>query len=201
MKHLMPKLPYAQDALAPHMSAETIALHYGKHLQAYIDNLNRLIADTPYAEMTLTDIVTKAHGAIFNNAAQAWNHSFFFTQLSPNPAPMSPALSQVLAARFGTVEAFKLAFDQAAISLFGSGWVWLVQDKQHELQILSLPNAGNPLTEGMRPLMCVDVWEHAYYLDYQNRRADYVKHFWQLLDWSHVEREMKNSAVDSSLYL
>lgn len=201
MKHLMPQLPYAPEALAPRMSAETIAFHYGKHLQTYVDNLNRLIADTPYAEKSLADIVKKANGAVYNNAAQVWNHTFFFTQLSPTPSPLSSALSQALAARFGSVEAFKSAFEQAAISLFGSGWVWLALDERHELQILSMPNAGNPLPEGMHPLMCIDVWEHAYYLDYQNRRADYVKNFWQLLDWECVEQRLKASTVESSLYL
>lgn len=201
MKHLMPQLPYAPDALAPRMSAETIAFHYGRHLQTYIDNLNRLVEGTPYAEMSLADIVTKADGAVYNNAAQAWNHTFFFTQLSPAPTALSPALSQALAARFGSVDAFKSAFEQAAISLFGSGWVWLAVDVQHELQILSMPNAGNPMTEGLHPLMCIDVWEHAYYLDYQNRRADYVKNFWQLLDWGHVEQIFNTSAIEPSLYL
>lgn len=192
MKHAMLILPYAQDALAPRMSAETLAFHHGKHLQTYIDNLNRLAEGTPYADMPLKEIVQKADGALLNNAAQAWNHILFFKQLTPQPVNMSSALTQTISARFGSVEAFRGAFEQAAIGLFGSGWVWLALDKEHQLQIVPEPNAGNPIRQGMRPLMCIDVWEHAYYLDYQNRRADYVKNFWYLIDWDRVENRMQS---------
>lgn len=192
MKHAMLILPYAQDALAPRMSAETLAFHHGKHLQTYIDNLNRLAEGTPYADMSLKEIVQKADGALLNNAAQAWNHILFFKQLTPQPVNMSSALTQTISARFGSVEAFREAFKQAAIGLFGSGWVWLALDKEHQLQIVPEPNAGNPIRQGMRPLMCIDVWEHAYYLDYQNRRADYVKNFWYLIDWDRVENRMQS---------
>lgn len=192
MKHSMLILPYAQDALEPRMSAQTLSFHHGKHLQTYIDNLNRLVEGTPFADMPLKEIVQKADGALLNNAAQAWNHILFFKQLSPQPVNMSSALTQAISARFGSVEAFREAFEQAAISLFGSGWVWLALDEAHQLQIVSEPNAGNPIRRGMRPLMCIDVWEHAYYLDYQNRRADYVKNFWFLIDWNRVETRMHN---------
>ena len=190
MKHAMLILPYAQDALAPRMSAETLAFHHGKHLQTYIDNLNRLVEGTPYADVPLKEIVQKADGALLNNAAQAWNHILFFKQLTPQPVNMSSTLTQTISARFGSVEAFREAFEQAAIGLFGSGWVAL--DKEHQLQIVPEPNAGNPIRQGMRPLMCIDVWEHAYYLDYQNRRADYVKNFWYLIDWDRVENRMQS---------
>lgn len=192
MKHAMLILPYAQDALAPRMSAETLAFHHGKHLQTYIDNLNRLVEGTPYADMPLKEIVQKADGALLNNAAQAWNHILFFKQLTPQPVNMSSTLTQTISARFGSVETFREAFEQAAIGLFGSGWVWLALDKEHQLQIVPEPNAGNPIRQGMRPLMCIDVWEHAYYLDYQNRRADYVKNFWYLIDWDRVENRMQS---------
>ena len=174
------------------MSAETLAFHHGKHLQTYIDNLNRLVEGTPYADMPLKEIVQKADGALLNNAAQAWNHILFFKQLTPQPVNMSSTLTQTISARFGSVEAFREAFEQAAIGLFGSGWVWLALDKEHQLQIVPEPNAGNPIRQGMRPLMCIDVWEHAYYLDYQNRRADYVKNFWYLIDWDRVENRMQS---------
>lgn len=199
MKHEMPELPYAQDALAPYMSAETLSFHYGKHLQAYLDNINKLIVGTPYEEMPLKEIICKASaGPIFNNAAQAWNHILFFKQLTPTPVAMSANLSQQISARFGSVEDFKKEFSATAVGLFGSGWVWLALDKKHELQIVAEPNAGNPMTKEMRPLFCIDVWEHAYYLDYQNRRAEYVEKFWSLINWEKVEKRM--TLEDSLLF-
>lgn len=190
MKHELPKLSFAQDALAPTMSAETMAYHYGKHLQTYLDQVNGLTEGTPFAEMTLKEIIGTADGPLYNAAAQAWNHILFFKQLTPHPVTMSPTMSQAINARFGSIEAFRSAFNKAATTLFGSGWVWLALDKQHELQIVVSPNAGNPITQGMRPLFCIDVWEHAYYLDYQNRRAEYVENFWKLIDWNKVEKRM-----------
>lgn len=198
MVHTMPELPYAQDALAPRMSAETMAYHFGKHLQTYLDNVNRLIVGTPYEELTLKEIVCKADGAIFNNAAQAWNHILFFKQLTPLPVAMSSHMSQAIAAQFGSVDAFKKQFCDAAIGLFGSGWVWLALDNKHELHIVAEPNAGNPVTKDMRPLFCIDVWEHAYYVDYRNRRAEYVENFWSLIDWDKVEKRMDRD--DSPLF-
>lgn len=198
MIHKMPQLPYEPEALAPRMSAETLKYHYGKHLQTYLDNVNRMIVGTPYEEAPLKEIICKVDGALYNNAAQAWNHIVFFKQLTPVPVSMSSKLTQELSAAFGSIDAFKKQFTEAAISLFGSGWVWLVLDTKHELSIVSTPNAGNPMTQGLKPLLTIDVWEHAYYLDYQNRRAEYVENFWHLIDWNKVEHRM--SLDDSPLY-
>lgn len=192
MKHLLPELPYALDALAPVMSADTLNYHYGKHLQTYLDNVNRMIEGTPFAEMKLKDMITKAQGALYNNAAQAFNHIIFFKQLTPTPTTISPLLTQALVARFGSVDAFKSEFSNAAATLFGSGWVWLALDANNVLQIVPEPNAGNPITRNMRALMCIDVWEHAYYLDYQNRRGDYIKNFWNLVNWDYIEKRMQD---------
>ncbi|WP_443703618.1 superoxide dismutase [Prevotellamassilia timonensis] len=192
MKHLLPELPYALDALAPVMSADTLNYHYGKHLQTYLDNVNRMIEGTPFADMKLKDMITKAQGALYNNAAQAFNHIIFFKQLTPTPTTISPLLTQALVARFGSVDAFKSEFSNAATTLFGSGWVWLALDANNVLQIVPEPNAGNPITRNMRPLMCIDVWEHAYYLDYQNRRGDYIKNFWNLVNWDYIEKRMQD---------
>lgn len=192
MKHLLPELPYALDALAPVMSANTLNYHYGKHLQTYLDNVNRMIEGTPFADMKLKDMITKAQGALYNNAAQAFNHIIFFKQLTPTPTTISPLLTQALVARFGSVDAFKSEFSNAAAALFGSGWVWLALDANNVLQIVPEPNAGNPITRNMRPLMCIDVWEHAYYLDYQNRRGDYIKNFWNLVNWDYIEKRMQD---------
>lgn len=192
MKHLLPKLPYAQDALAPAMSADTLNYHYGKHLQTYLDNVNRMIEGTPFADMKLKDMITKAQGALYNNAAQAFNHIIFFKQLTPTPTTISPLLTQALVAQFGSVDEFKSEFSNAAAALFGSGWVWLALDANNVLQIVPEPNAGNPITRNMRPLMCIDVWEHAYYLDYQNRRGDYIKNFWNLVNWDYIEKRMQD---------
>lgn len=192
MKHLLPELPYALDALVPVMSADTLNYHYGKHLQTYLDNVNRMIEGTPFAEMKLKDMITKAQGALYNNAAQAFNHIIFFKQLTPTPTTISPLLTQALVARFGSVDEFKSEFSNAATALFGSGWVWLALDANNVLQIVPEPNAGNPITRNMRPLMCIDVWEHAYYLDYQNRRGDYIKNFWNLVNWDYIEKRMQD---------
>lgn len=192
MKHLLPELPYALDALAPIMSADTLNYHYGKHLQTYLDNVNRMIEGTPFADMKLKDMITKAQGALYNNAAQAFNHIIFFKQLTPTPTTISPLLTQALVARFGSVDAFKSEFSNAAVTLFGSGWVWLALDANNVLQIVPEPNAGNPITRNMRPLMCIDVWEHAYYIDYQNRRGDYIKNFWNLVNWDYIEKRMQD---------
>lgn len=196
MKHKLPTLPYALHELAPRMSLETLNFHYGKHLQAYLDKVNQLTQDTELADLPLKDIIKQQPvGPLFNNAAQAYNHILFFKQLTPQPTNMSAALSQELAARFGSVEDFKEAFTQAAINLFGSGWVWLAHDNNNVLQLLSSPNADNPLVHNMRPLLCIDVWEHAYYLDYQNRRADYINNFWFLINWQRVESRMQNDCL------
>lgn len=189
MTHSLPTLPYEMDALAPRMSRETLEYHYGKHLKTYIDNLNNLIAGTPFAEMPLEEICIKAEGPIFNNGAQAWNHIFFFNSFSP-PAQAAPsgALADAIDRDFGSLEAFKEQFGKAATTLFGSGWVWLCSDKEGKLSIVVEPNAGNPLKKGLTPLLCIDVWEHAYYIDYRNRRPEFVKNFWELVDWKVVEQ-------------
>lgn len=170
-----PQLKYAHNALEPSISAETIEYHYGKHLQAYIDNLNKLAAGTAFAEMSLDDIVLKAEGGILNNGAQSWNHIFYFDSFSPK-AKTAPGgkLLEAINRDFGSLEAFKEQFNKAAATLFGSGWAWLSVDKNGKLVITAESNAGNPMRSGLKPLLTIDVWEHAYYLDYQNRRADYA---------------------------
>lgn len=189
MTHSLPTLPYEMDALAPQMSRETLEYHYGKHLKTYIDNLNNLIAGTPFAEMPLEEICIKAEGPIFNNGAQAWNHIFFFNSFSPSAqAAPTGALADAIDRDFGSLEAFKEQFSKAATTLFGSGWVWLCSDKEGKLSIVAEPNAGNPLKKGLTPLLCIDVWEHAYYIDYRNRRPEFVKNFWELVDWKVVEQ-------------
>lgn len=187
MAFQLPPLPYSQNALAPKLSAETLSFHYGKHLAAYVDNVNRLAAGTPFEDLPLEDIVRKADGALLNNAAQMWNHLFYFEMLSPKTVGVGPDFRRRLESEFGSMEAFKAQWMAEAGGLFGSGWTWLVEDEARRLKIISLPNAGNPLRDGQTPLLCVDVWEHAYYLDYQNRRADYLAAHWNLINWEKVE--------------
>ncbi|RMH32826.1 MAG: superoxide dismutase [Nitrospirae bacterium] len=190
MKHELPPLPYAMNALEPYLSRETLEYHYGKHHRAYVDNLNKLIPGTEYEHLPLEDIIVKASGPIFNNAAQVWNHTFYWNSLSPSGGD-KPAkrVLDALVRDFGSFEAFKEAFSKAAVSLFGSGWVWLVQDG-NRLDIVSTQNAGNPLTDGKKPLLTCDVWEHAYYIDYRNERARYVENFWKMANWAWVERHL-----------
>lgn len=190
MKHSMPTLPYSQDALAPKMSAETLAYHYGKHLQTYVDNLNRLIQGTPYENMKIETIIQQATGPIFNNAAQVWNHTFFFDSLTPTPIPMGSKMLELVAQSFQSVELFKESLQKATTGLFGSGWVWLVCDDKKNLSIVSESNAGNPLRNGHKPLLTIDVWEHAYYIDYRNSRANYFEALWSLIDWNKVENRI-----------
>ena len=195
MNYTMPELPYKADALAPLMSKETIDYHYGKHLKGYVDNLNRLVIGTPYEGMMLDEIVMRADGPIFNNAAQAWNHTLFFQTLTPSSSGVIPEpLKEAIVRDFGSVEAFKEQFTAAATSLFGSGWVWLVEDKNGHLSILSTHNADNPMRQGLNPLLTLDVWEHAYYIDHRNRRADFIKDWWKLLDWNKVAKRKKQGA-------
>ena len=187
MKFSLPELPYAHDALVPVISAETISFHYGKHHQAYVNNLNGLIPGTEFENADLDTIVKKSDGAIFNNAAQIWNHNFYFLSLTPEKGSIpTPALSRAINDAFGSLEDFKTEFGKAAISLFGSGWAWLVKDAEGRLSIVKESNAGNPMTRGLVPLLTFDVWEHAYYIDYQNRRPDYVAALWDLVDWKVV---------------
>ena len=180
-------LPYAYDALAPAISEETMHYHHDKHYAGYVDKLNELIVDTPFAGQPLEDIILSADGPVYNNAAQAWNHEFFFDQLSPDgEARPTGALLKAIDADFGSFEQFKAQMEKAAVGLFGSGWAWLAEDKSGKLAIVTEQNAGNPMCHGMKPLMCFDVWEHAYYIDYRNRRADAVAALWDRIDWKVV---------------
>jgi Fe-Mn family superoxide dismutase len=193
MKHEMPRLPYAPDALAPRMSRETLDYHYGKHLQTYVDNLNKLIQGTEFERLSLEEIVRRADGPVFNNAAQTWNHTFFFDSLFPAPKRRPTGrLGEAIDRDFGSFEAMEEAFTQTALGIFGSGWAWLSADKGGKLTITPASNAGNPMTEGLTPLMTCDVWEHAYYIDYRNRRADFLAAFRELIDWSVVEKRYKS---------
>lgn len=196
MKFELPPLPYAINALEPGMSARTLEFHWGKHLAAYINNLNGLIEATPMESDTLEQIVVESDGAIFNNAAQAWNHIFFFYELSPMPQ-IEPygSLLDVIIRDFGTVDNLKAEFNKAATSLFGSGWAWLSVNSDGKLAITQGPNAANPLKSGATPLLTVDVWEHSYYLDYQNRRADFVTAFWTLLDWKVICKRYEDTVL------
>lgn len=187
MKFSLPELPYAQDALTPVISAETISFHYGKHHQAYVNNLNNLTPGTDFEQADLETIVKKSEGAIFNNAAQIWNHNFYFLSLTPEKGSAPNAiLAKAINDAFGSFDNFKAEFGKAAVSIFGSGWAWLVKDAEGKLSIVKESNAGNPLTRGLTPLLTFDVWEHAYYIDYQNRRPDYVAALWDLVDWNVV---------------
>lgn len=196
MKHELIKLPYTADALEPVISKSTIEFHHGKHLQTYVNNLNNLIPGTEFENMPLEEIVKKANGAIFNNAGQILNHNLYFLQFAPgaNGRPDEILLKAIQEA-WGTFENFQKEFAAAAASLFGSGWAWLATDRQGKLSILKEGNAGNPLTHGLAPLLCFDVWEHAYYLDYQNRRPDHLSALWDIIDWDVVEKRY-NEAVD-----
>lgn len=185
--YTQPKLPYAPDALAPAISQETVEYHYGKHEKAYIENLNRLIKGTEYEDMELEDIIRSSEGPLFNNASQAWNHIFYFFSFSPDGGGEPEGeLRKAIDSQFGSFEKFKADFVQAGAGIFGSGWVWLCKDEEGKLFIIQKQNAGNPLTDGLTPLMVFDVWEHAYYLDYQNRRADALNMLWSIVDWDVV---------------
>lgn len=188
MTYEQPQLPYAEDALEPAISRRTVEFHYGKHEKAYIDNLNRLIKGTEYEDEELEEIIAKADGALFNNASQAWNHIFYFFTFSPDGRrEPSGDLRKAIDRDFGSFEKFKEAFVDAGVGLFGSGWVWLSRDEKGKLLITQGKNAENPIRDGLTPLLTFDVWEHAYYLDYQNRRADALKKLWDIVDWEIVE--------------
>lgn len=193
MEHQLPALPYAKDALAPVISAETIEYHYGKHHQAYVTNLNNLIKGTEFENSTLEEIVLKSSGGIFNNAAQVWNHTFYWNGFKPNGggAPKGE-LTAAIDKAFGSFDEFKKQFSQKAMTTFGSGWAWLVKNKDGSLTLESTSNAGTPLTSGQTPLLTIDVWEHAYYVDYRNARAKYVEEFWSIVNWDFVEANFKS---------
>lgn len=188
MQHTLPALPYANNALEPYISAETIAFHYGKHHQTYVTNLNKLIKDTEFEDASLEAIVKKSTGAIFNNAAQIWNHTFYWNGLTPNSSAPSGVLLNAINDKWGSVDAFKTAFTQCAVTTFGAGWAWLVKKGDGTLDIVSTSNAATPLTGKATPLLTCDVWEHAYYIDYRNARAEYVEKFWNIINWNFVEK-------------
>ena len=184
----LPKLSYSLDALSPVIEKQTMEFHYGKHHQAYVTNLNNLVQGTNFENASLESIILEAEGGIFNNGAQVWNHTFYFTSFVPNGGG-EPAgeLAKQINKDFGTFANFKEVFSKAAATLFGSGWTWLVKKDNGNLDIIQESNAGNPLRYGLTPILTCDVWEHAYYLGYQNRRPDYVKAFWDILDWNLIE--------------
>lgn len=191
MEHKLPELPFSKDALEPTISKETLEYHYGKHHQGYVNNLNKLIKGTEFEDMDLEDIIVKSSGGIFNNAAQVFNHTFYWNCLSPDGGgePKGKLLDAIKDS-FGSFEDFKEKFAETATGTFGSGWAWLVKDKNDKLEIVSTSNAGNPLTDGKTPLLTCDVWEHAYYIDYRNARPSYVEKFWNIVNWDFVESNL-----------
>ena len=191
MEHVLPALPYARDALAPHISSETIDYHYGKHHQTYVTNLNNLVKGTPNEDKSLEEIIKTSSGGLFNNSAQVWNHTFYWNCLKPNGGgEPGGKLGAAITQAFGSFAAFKEQFTQTAITTFGSGWAWLVQQPDGRLALVSTSNAACPLTGPDRALLTCDVWEHAYYVDYRNARAKYVEAFWALVNWDFVESNM-----------
>lgn len=187
----LPELPFAKDALVPFMSEETIEYHYGKHHQTYVNNLNNLIVGTDYEDKSLEEIILNSQGSIFNNAAQVWNHTFFWYCLKPGGGSFpSGFLLEKIEQDFGSFDEFKKQFSNAATTLFGSGWVWLTKSDNGTLEIVPTSNAGNPMTAGKKPLLTIDVWEHAYYIDYRNARAKFVEAFWQIVNWEFVGKNL-----------
>lgn len=191
MAFKLPELPYAMDALAPHISAETLEFHYGKHHNAYLTKLNAAVEGTPNAEKTLEEIVKTSSGGLFNNAAQVWNHTFYWNSLSPNGGGEPKGrLADEIKKSFGSFAEFKAKFSDAAATQFGSGWAWLVKNQDGSLSIEQTSNAGCPLTNNQKPLLTCDVWEHAYYIDYRNARPNYIESFWKLVNWDFAESNL-----------
>jgi Fe-Mn family superoxide dismutase len=192
MAHELPPLPYANDALQPHISAETIEYHYGKHHQTYVNNLNNLIKGGEFENASLEDIIKKSSGGLFNNAAQVWNHTFYWNCLSPNGGgEPTGAVADAINKAFGSFADFKEKFSTSAATNFGSGWTWLVQNSDGSVEIFNTSNAGTPMTDGKKALLTVDVWEHAYYIDYRNARPKYLENFWNLVNWDFVAKNME----------
>ena len=183
-------LPYAEDALEPVISRQTISFHYGKHLQAYVNNLNALLKDSPLAGLPIEEIVKKSEGGMLNNAGQILNHNLYFSQFTAPQADNRPmgALAEAIERQYGSFEAFCEEYQKKGVALFGSGWVWLSVDADGRLVITQEPNASNPILHGLKPLLTFDVWEHAYYLDYQNRRPDHLSALWQIVNWEEIGR-------------
>jgi len=191
MTFTLPSLPYAMDALQPHISKETLEFHYGKHHQTYVTNLNTLVPNTEFASASLEDIIRKSKGGIYNNAAQIWNHTFYWNCLSPQGGGQPTGkIAAAITHAFGSFEAFHEAFSTACKTLFGSGWVFLVQKPDGSLAITQESNAGCPLTQGVTPILTCDVWEHAYYIDYRNARPKYLDAFWSLVNWNFAEKNL-----------
>ena len=196
MEHKLPELPYALDALAPTISKETLEYHYGKHHRAYVTNLNNLIKGTEFENLSLEDIIKKSSGGIFNNAAQVWNHTFYWNCLSPKGGgEPSGKLADAIRAKFGSFDEFKAQFSKTAIGTFGSGWGWLAQNSDGSLELVSTSNAGTPMTTGKRAILTCDVWEHAYYIDYRNARPDYVAAFWKLVNWDFAAQNFESKSA------
>ena len=193
MEHKLPELPWAKDALAPHISAETIEYHYGKHHNAYVTKLNDMIKDTKYAQMPLEEIILTSEGGVFNNAAQVWNHTFFWNCLSPKGGgEPSGKIGEMINKKWGSFDKFKEEFKTKATGNFGSGWTWLVQNDAGEIDIFNTSNADTPKRHKLRALMTLDVWEHAYYIDYRNARPNFVDAFWNLTNWEFVNNNLRS---------
>lgn len=200
MTFQLPALPYERNALEPHISSETLDYHYGKHHQAYVNNLNKLIEGSEFEGKSLEDIITSSQGGVFNNAAQIWNHTFYWNSLSPNGGGEADGeLAAAIAAKFGNFDEFKSQFTQSAATTFGSGWAWLVKNAAGELEVVSTSNAGTPLTAGQTPLLTCDVWEHAYYIDTRNDRPKYISNFWNLVNWDFVAKNFKQAFVHADV--
>lgn len=194
-------LPYKMDSLEPYISRKTLEFHYGKHHQGYIDKLNALTRGTPFEDMKLLDVIQATHEEnpkVFNNAAQAWNHEFFWNCMTPDPHVISKRVEGILVEEFGSLHEFKMKFSTAAKNLFGSGWVWLSRSPRGGLRIDSLPNAETPVVQGSRPLLALDVWEHAYYLDYQNDRAKFIETFFTIVNWNFLEENLESTLSTQS---
>lgn len=192
MAFTLPELPYAKTALAPYMSEETFNFHHGKHHNAYVTNLNNLVPGTKYENMSLEEIIMSSEGGVFNNAAQIWNHTFFWNCLAPNAggAPTGK-IAELINKKWGNYETFQAEFAKSAAGNFGSGWTWLVQNANGEVEIFNTSNAGCPLTSKLNPLLTIDVWEHAYYIDYRNARPDFIKNFWAIVNWDFANKNLK----------
>jgi Fe-Mn family superoxide dismutase len=189
MEHTLPQLPYALDALSPFISKETLEFHYGKHHQTYVTNLNNLIKGTEFENASLEDVVKKSTGGVFNNAAQVWNHTFYWNSMKPNGgAAPTGALADAINAKWGSFDKFKEEFTKCAVGTFGSGWAWLVKKADGTLDLVSTSNAATPLTSDAKPLMTCDVWEHAYYIDTRNARPKYLENFWNVANWDFASK-------------
>lgn len=193
MTFQLPNLPYEMNALEPYISRETLEYHYGKHHKAYVDNLNKLVEGSDAAKKTLEELIKSSTGGIFNNAAQVWNHTFYWHCMKPHGGgEPSRKLADAIKKAFGSFDAFKELFSKTAATTFGSGWAWLVKNTAGDLEIISASNAANPMTDNKKPLLTCDVWEHAYYIDYRNARPKYIENFWHLVNWEFVETQFEH---------